>query len=316
MNKVYCIGEILIDMVSTDRVGLKNAISFDKKAGGAPANVACAIAKMNKEAHFVGQIGNDFFGEYLSEILKKYNIKTDLCYKEGNTTLAFVALDKDGERDFSFMRGCDKDFDYKKIDFSCIDNKDILHFGSATALLDGNLKKSYIKFFEYAKEKNIFISFDPNYRASLIKENMLDDFIEDCKFFIKNSDFIKMSDEEIKLIAKKDDLKDCINYIHSLGGKIIAITLGKDGTMLSYNNNIETIPSIKINQVDSTGAGDAFVGGMLSLVLDIINDNRYPTFEELKNICEFANKVGAITCTNYGAMDSIPTKDQVTNSMY
>ena len=311
MNKVYCIGEILIDMVSTNRVGLKNAISFEKKAGGAPANVACAIAKMGEDAEFMGQIGEDFFGEYLSEILEKYNIKTNLCYKKGNTTLAFVALDKDGERDFSFMRGCDKDYDYKKVDFSCIDNKDILHFGSATGLLDGNLKESYLKLFEYAKEKNIFISFDPNYRENLIKEDMIDKFIEDCRFFIKNSDFIKMSDEEIKLIAKKDDLKDCINYIHSLGGKIIAITLGKDGTLLSFNNNIETIPSIKINQIDSTGAGDAFVGTMLALILDIINKDKYPTFEELKDICLFANKVGAITCTNYGAMDSIPTKEEV-----
>ncbi|WP_250278663.1 carbohydrate kinase family protein [[Clostridium] colinum] len=311
MNKVYCIGEILIDMVSTDRVGLKNAKSFEKKAGGAPANVACAVAKMGKEAEFMGQIGNDFFGEYLYSILEKYNIKTNLCYKEGNTTLAFVALDKDGERDFSFMRGCDKDYCYKKIDFSCIDNKDILHFGSATGLLDGNLKETYIKLFEYAKEKNIFISFDPNYRENLIKNNMLDKFIEDCKFFIKNSDFIKMSDEEIKLIAKKDDLESCINYIHSLGGKIIAITLGKNGTLLSFNNNIDTIPSIKINQIDSTGAGDAFVGSMLALILDIINQDKYPTFEQLKDICLFSNKVGAITCTNYGAMDSIPTKEQV-----
>ena len=311
MNKVYCIGEILIDMVSTDRIGLKNALSFEKKAGGAPANVCCAVSKMEKETEFIGQIGKDFFGDYLSDILEKYNIKTNLCYKEGNTTLAFVALDKNGERDFSFIRGCDKDFDYKKIDFNCIDNKDILHFGSATGLLDGNLKESYIKLFEYAKEKNIFISFDPNYRENLITEDIKDKFIEDCKYFIKDSDFIKMSDEEIKLISKKEDLKESIAYIHSLGGKIIAVTLGKNGTMLSFNKNIETIPSIKINQIDSTGAGDAFVGSMLALILEIIQQNRYPKYEELKEICLFANKVGAITCTNYGAMDSIPTKKEI-----
>nr|WP_317359285.1 carbohydrate kinase [uncultured Tyzzerella sp.] len=311
MNKIYCIGEILIDMVSKENVGLKNAISFDKKAGGAPANVACAIAKMGKYAEFMGQIGEDFFGDYLSDILEKYNIKTNLCYKSGNTTLAFVSLDKDGERDFSFMRGCDKDYDYKKIDFSCIDNKDILHFGSATGLLDGNLKETYIKLFEYAKQNNIFISFDPNYRENLIKENMLHKFIEDCKYFIKNSDFIKMSEEEIKLICKKDNLEECIKDIHLLGGKILAITLGKNGTLISFDNKIETIPSIKINQIDSTGAGDAFVGSMLSLILDIIQQNKYPTFEDLKQICLFSNKVGAITCTNYGAMDSIPTKEQI-----
>lgn len=316
MNKIYCIGEVLIDMVSKEKIGLKNAISFEKKAGGAPANVACAISKMDKCVEFMGQIGDDFFGEYLCDILKKYNINTSLCYKGGNTTLAFVSLDKNGERDFSFIRGCDKDYDYKKIDFSCIDEKDILHFGSATGLLDGNLKESYIKLFEYAKQKNIFISFDPNYRENLIKENMIESFIQNCKFFIKNSDFIKMSDEEIKLICGKDDLQQCIEEIHSLGGKILAITLGKDGTLISFDKKEEIIPSIKINQVDSTGAGDAFVGSMLALMLDIIKNDKYPTFNDIKEICKFSNKVGAITCTNYGAMDSIPTKKEVLEYKY
>ena len=311
MNKVYCIGELLIDMVSTSKNGLKNATSFEKKAGGAPANVACAISKMGKEAQFMGQIGEDFFGEYLLEVLQKYNIGTNLCYKGGNTTLAFVCLDENGERDFSFMQGCDKDYDYKKIDFSCIDNKDIIHFGSATGFLEGNLKETYIKLFEYAKSKNIFISFDPNYRKNLIKENMLTQFIDDCKFFIKNSSFVKMSDEELKIISGKNDLKDGINYIHSLGSKIVTITLGKEGTLLSFNNHIETIPSIKINQIDSTGAGDAFVGSMLALILETIQNNEQLNFDTLKNICKFSNKVGAITCTNYGAMDSIPTKKQI-----
>ena len=99
--------------------------------------------------------------------------------------------------------------------------------------------------------------------------------------------------------------------ILSLGSKIVTITLGKEGTLLSFNNHIETIPSIKINQIDSTGAGDAFVGSMLALILETIQNNEQLNFDTLKNICKFSNKVGAITCTNYGAMDSIPTKKQI-----
>lgn len=311
--KIYCIGEVLIDFVSKEKQGLKNALSFEKKAGGAPANVACTIVKMGKQAEFMGKIGADFFGEYLSDILRHYKIKTTLCQYGGNTTLAFVALDEDGERNFSFNRGSDESYDYTKIDLTKITSKDILHFGSATALLGGKLKESYFKIFEYAKQNGIFISFDPNYRENLISKDILNQYIEECKTFIRNSNFIKMSDEEAKIITQEEDLKKSVDTLHKLGAKIVTITLGKDGTILSFKDNYEIIPSIKINQVDSTGAGDAFVGSMLSLMIEEINSGNDLSFEKIKEICIFSNKVGAITCTNYGAMNSIPTKKELGN---
>lgn len=309
MSKIYCIGELLIDMVCIDGKGLKNGDKFEKKAGGAPANVACTISKMGKRASFIGQIGKDYFGEYLGEVLDEYSIDKSLCTYGGNTTIALVGIDESGERNFNFIRACDGDYKYNNIISNYFTNEDILHFGSATAFLGGELKETYFKLLDLAIRSNMFISFDPNYRDSLISEELLQQFVENCIHFISKSDFVKMSEEEVLLITKESNIELAIKKIHSLGAKIVTVTLGSKGTILSYNNEISIVNSIKINQVDSTGAGDSFVGAMLSFISELKHRNY--SYYELKKICKKANIVGAITCTKYGAMDSIPNLEEV-----
>ena len=270
MNKVFCIGELLIDFIGKDiGTGLKSGVNFEKKAGGAPANVSAAVCKLGGEAYFLGQVGDDSFGRFLVDMLKSLDINTEMTKMDGYTTLAFVAIDENGERDFEFHRGSDGKYSFDNIDLEKINNNDIIHFGSATGFLDGELKNTYFKLLEHAKENNIFISFDPNYRDMLIQD--LDKFVEDCKSFIKYADFIKVSDEEIKLITKEDDIKEGVKKLHEFGAKFVAVTLGAEGTLISDGNNVEVIPSIKIKQVDSTGAGDAFVGGVLKRISEIEN---------------------------------------------
>ena len=310
-NKVFCIGELLIDFIGMDlNKGLINGVNFEKKAGGAPANVAAAVCKLGGEASFLGQVGDDSFGKYLIKVLEDVNINVDMTKIEGNTTLAFVAIDENGERDFEFNRGCDGDYSYSNIDLNKINSGDIIHFGSATGFLEGELKDTYYKLFEYAKENSIFISFDPNYRDALISNDKLEQFISDCKVFIKDADFIKLSDEEIKLITKEETIENGVIKLHEMGAKVVAVTLGSRGTLLSINSQMNIVPSIKIKQVDSTGAGDAFVGAVLKQVA-AIEDKGLISRDKWNEIIEFANKVGAITCTNYGAITSIPTNKEL-----
>lgn len=309
-NKVFCIGELLIDMVCVDNKGLKNGEKFEKKAGGAPANVAASICKLGGKSYFLGQVGDDFFGTYLVEMLDSLKINTDMIAKAGSTTLALVGIDAKGERNFDFLRGSDGDYSFDKIDTSKIRPSDIIHFGSATGFLDGELKKTYFSLLEYAKKNDIYVSFDPNYRDVLIKDYMLKEFVDDCFEFLKACDFTKLSDEELTLLTKEKDLEDGVKKIHELGVKVVAITLGSNGTYLSVQGKSSIIPSIKIKQVDSTGAGDSFVGAVLKKVSEMKDKNNI-TFEEWENIITFANKVGAITCTNYGAIASMPTLDEI-----
>ncbi|NFO47837.1 carbohydrate kinase [Clostridium botulinum] len=305
-SNIFCIGELLIDMVCVDNKGLKYGEKFEKKAGGAPANVAASISKLEGNAYFLGQVGSDFFGKYLVELLKELNINTDMTVEKGSTTIALVGIDENGERNFDFLRGSDGEYSFDNIDISKISESDIIHFGSATGFLDGELKNTYYKLLEYAKSKNIYISFDPNYRDALITDDKLDLFVKDCIEFLKKSDFTKLSDEELILITKEEDLETGVKKLHELGVKVVTITLGSKGTYLSVLGQNEVIPSIKIKQVDSTGAGDSFVGAVLKQIAEV-EDKKNIGFEEWKNIITFANKVGAITCTNYGAIASMPT---------
>ncbi len=309
-SNIFCIGELLIDMVCVDNKGLKDGEKFEKKAGGAPANVAASISKLEGNAYFLGQVGNDFFGKHLVGLLKDLKINTEMTVEEGSTTIALVGIDENGERNFDFLRGSDGAYSFDNINLSKINNSDIIHFGSATGFLEGELKNTYFKLLDYAKSNNIYVSFDPNYRDALITPDKLDGFVEDCIKFLKESDFTKLSDEELTLITKEKDIEAGVNKLHELGVKIVTITLGSKGTYLSVNGQNEVIPSIKIKQVDSTGAGDAFVGAVLKQVAEI-DDKQNISFEEWKNIISFANKVGAITCTNYGAIASMPTLSEI-----
>ena len=309
-NSIFCIGELLIDMVCVDNKGLKNGEKFEKKAGGAPANVAASICKLDGKAYFLGQVGADFFGKYLLELLRDLKINTEMAVAEGSTTMALVGIDENGERNFDFLRGSDGEYSFGNVDLSKISNSDIIHFGSATGFLDGELKKTYFKLLEHAKNNNIYVSFDPNYRDALITNDKLEAFVEDSITFLKKCDFAKLSDEELFLLTNEKDITSGVKKLHELGVKVVTITLGVNGTYISVNGENEIVPSIKIKQVDSTGAGDAFVGAVLKQLADI-EDKRSIGFEQWKSIVAFANKVGAITCTNYGAIASMPTLAEI-----
>ncbi|MDU4937675.1 MAG: carbohydrate kinase [Clostridium sp.] len=306
MSNIYCIGELLIDMICIDNKGLKNGELFEKKPGGAPANVSVAISKLGGSPYFLGQVGDDFFGEFLLDLLNELNVDTSMTCIGGNTTTAFVGIDKKGERNFTFLRGSDGEYKYSSINTSYFSKNDIIHFGSATAFLDSNLKETYFKLLDYAKQNNIYVSFDPNYRENLIRDNDLEQFIDDCKVFLRNSDFVKVSLEELFLITSEKTVEGALEILHNLGVQVITVTLGEKGTLLSVNGVNKIVQTIKINQIDSTGAGDAFVGAVLTQLSNIENRNDI-SFDKWEEIVRFANKVGAITCTNYGGISAIPT---------
>ncbi|WP_318310782.1 carbohydrate kinase family protein [Flagellimonas crocea] len=312
MKKVYCIGEVLIDFVA-ERQGsdLSKANEFTKKAGGAPANVACAIAKLGGNGIFIGCVGDDPFGKFLLETLKNEGVDVSLVQLSHTfTTLAFVSLSEDGERDFVFSRGADKELTYNP-DLRKNLGGNILHLGAATALLGGPLEKTYSKYLFDGLTKEMFICFDPNYRSDLWKEDE-ETFIKKCMPYVQKSHLCKFSQEEAQLISGKEDLHEACDALHKVGTKIITVTLGKEGTLLSMNGNKKVIPSVKVNPVDTTGAGDAFIGCLLYQISDL--GNFEPVFEDfslLEKMVATANKAGAITTTNYGAIVALPTKDQL-----
>lgn len=312
MKTIFCIGELLIDFVAEKQGNdLSKANVFTKKPGGAPANVACAIAKLGGNSKFIGCVGKDPFGTFLLEALADNAVDISLAQRSKTfTTLAFVSLAEDGERDFVFSRGADKKLIYDsavKKDFK----GNILHLGAATALLGGNLEDSYHRYFFDALTHDTFISFDPNFRGDLWKGEE-EAFIKKCTPFIEKSHLCKFSLEEAQLLSGKSDVHECCDFLHAIGTKLITITLGSEGTLVSTESTKQTIPSITVTPVDTTGAGDAFIGCLLQQIAAL--DNPYQVlgnFEQLTKMVANANKAGAITTTGYGAIPSLPTYDQV-----
>ncbi|MGW9684376.1 carbohydrate kinase family protein [Flagellimonas sp. 2504JD1-5] len=312
MKKVFCVGELLIDFVAEKQGSdLSKAITFTKKAGGAPANVACAISKLGGASFFIGSVGNDPFGQFLLNVLKAQRVDVSMAQTSDTfTTLAFVSLAEDGERDFVFNRGADRELTYDpalRKNFK----GNLMHLGAATALLGGDLEKTYGKYLFDALTKEMFISFDPNFRQDLWKGNE-QQFIKKCMPFVEKSHLCKFSLEEAQILSGKQDVHEACETLHDIGAQIITVTLGKEGTLLSLDGLKTMVPSISVKPVDTTGAGDAFIGCLLYQIANLDNfDQVLENHDLLVKMVEKANKAGAITTTNYGAIVALPTKSEL-----
>ncbi len=312
MARVFCIGELLIDFVAEKQGSdLSKALQFTKKAGGAPANVACAIAKLGGKSSFIGCVGKDPFGTFLLHTLKEENVDISKAQRSRTfTTLAFVSLAEDGERDFVFSRGADKELKYDSAirkDFS----QNMLHFGAATAMLGGALEEAYGHYLFDGLTKESFISFDPNYRADLWQDNERQ-FIKKCIPFVGKSHLCKFSLEEAQLLSGKENVAEACEALHDLGAGIITVTLGKEGTYVSTKKIQKTVPSIKVKPLDTTGAGDAFIGCLLYQISQLRDYNAIlEDSETLLQMVALANKAGALTTTAYGAIVALPNLKQL-----
>ena len=306
-DKVLCIGEALIDMICTDKgKSLSTGNNFLKKPGGAPTNVAAAIAALGGTVELAAKVGNDPFGKQLIQVMEDFGVSTKWMLQDNDhfTTLAFVSLMEDGERDFYFNRGADGELNRHEVEDINLDEFSIIHFGSATAFLNGPLQIAYQGLMQKALLNDIFISFDPNYRHLLFKNNE-QSFIDQSWNFLSCCNFFKVSDEEALLITGASTLTDAANIFLEKTKAVFAITLGKEGTLLGFNHQTHIVPSIAVKPVDTTGAGDAFVGATLyQLSKKSVTDFQSLSFNDWKKIITNANKAGARTCEYLGAMEA------------
>jgi len=301
---VICIGEALIDMICTDKgSSLSDGQHFLKKPGGAPTNVAAAIGALGGEVLLSAKVGNDPFGRQLISVMQDFNVDTKHVHLDTNsfTTFAFVSLMLDGERDFVFNRGADAALTEAEVAAIDLASANIVHFGSATAFLEGPLNAAYYSLKDRAKKDGKIISFDPNYRHLLFGDKT-PTFIKQSLLFLKEADFTKLSDEEAMLITETETLEEATEALLDICKGVFAITLGKEGTLLGLAGKTYIIPSIAIKPVDTTGAGDAFVGAVLYQLDGLkIQDLDFAAW---KKIVENANKAGARTCEYLGAMEA------------
>ncbi|WOO88043.1 carbohydrate kinase [Mollicutes bacterium LVI A0039] len=301
MKKILCPGEALIDLFGVEGKPLVDTIKFEKKAGGAPANAAGAMAKFGVASYFAGSVGNDPYGHFLKREMDKYHIDTTYLQllDQHFTSFAHVSIDETGERDFIFNRGADAQFTLQDIDLEKFDG---FHFASATAFLGNHLNEAYDQILEYASNHNKFISFDANYRDALFGSNQ-EVFIQKCKMYIEKAHLIKLSEEELLLISGITDVTEAGTSLSLTTAGYIVVTLGSEGSILFYNGKHVHIPTIKVDKViDTTGAGDAFIGCLVAQAINVTQLN----CETLIPLIATASKVGALTTAKIGALESIP----------
>jgi fructokinase len=307
MSKILCIGEALIDMICTDKgKPLSDGENFLKKPGGAPTNVAAAIAALGGEVELAAKVGTDPFGKHLIDVMQSFGVSTKFVFQDPAffTTFAFVSLMENGERDFYFNRGADGQLNSEEIDRINLDEISIVHFGSATGFLPGPLQEAYLSLMQKSLQRNILISFDPNYRQ-LLFQNDKQSFIDQSKHFLNNCHFFKVSDEEALMLTGKETVEEAAADFLKNTKAVFAITIGKEGTLLGIDGKTEIVPSIQIKPVDTTGAGDAFVGAVLyQLNKKSFADIKAMQLPEWKEIILNANKAGARTCEYMGAMEA------------
>lgn len=305
--KILCIGEALIDMICTNKgMTLAEGSDFLKKTGGAPTNVAAAIAALGGEVELAAKVGKDPFGKQLIQTMESFGVGTHAMLEDPHhfTTFAFVSLMHDGERDFVFNRGADGQLSIDDVDAINLNNVGIIHFGSATGFLPGPLQAAYLHLLQKALHHKIYISFDPNYRHLLFPNNT-DSFVSQSWHFLRNCNFFKVSDEEAMLLTNTSTLEAATAFLLKETSGVFAITLGKDGTLLGLNEKQYIIESIPVKPVDTTGAGDAFVGAVL-YQLSHLNGTTIQqlSLDEWNKIILNANKAGARTCEYMGAMEA------------
>lgn len=310
MNKVYAVGEALIDFTAGQTDSPENVNVFYKNAGGAPANVAVCVAKLGGKSAVITKLGNDMFGKFLKNTLDKEGVDTNYVYftDEANTALAFVSLDKSGERSFSFYRKPSADMLLSKDDVKNItfDKTDVLHFGSVD-LIDAPVKKAHDALIKQARKDGAIISFDPNLRYSLWKDRK--SLLDTVKEYIPLADIVKVSDEELSDITGIEIEKTAVKTMFCGKVKLVIVTKGSKGAT-AYTQNAEVFaPSVKVEKpVDTTGAGDSFMGATL---YQLIKNGCDFSAEELKKILVYSNKTAGYVVGGQGAIQSMPTGEQI-----
>ncbi len=303
---VVALGELLIDFVALESgVTVGEASGFQKAPGGAPANVAVAVARLGHEARFMGQVGSDPFGAYLRGVLADEGVdvrgltETD----EARTMLAFVSnASETGERSFMFYRhpSADMLMSPDTIVLDVLDDARVFHFGSIT-LITEPARSACLAAADAAREKGLLISYDPNLRLPLWPDE--DTARLGMRLGLDYATVLKVSKEELEFLTGGQD----VTPLWRDAMRLILVTDGENGAKAyPREGDPVTVPGFKVKPVDTTGAGDAFVAGVLVGILE--NDTTFTQPDVLRQILTLGNACGALATTQRGAIPALPTR--------
>ena len=310
MIDITTIGEILIDLTQSGKTE-QGIPKFDANPGGAPANLAVAAARLGARTAFIGRVGKDSFGTFLKRCLRENGVDVSglSVDPQARTTLAVVALDEKGERTFSFYRdpSADVALSWAHVPQALLQDTKVLHFGSVSLTAEP-ARTATLKAAEMAHARGVLVSYDPNYRSSLWPEEGT--AIEQMRTPLPLVDILKVSDEELPLLAGTADLVEGSLRLQQKGPRLVLVTLGANGAFYRFGAHTGHVPGVPCVVGDTNGSGDTFFGAALSRLVKL-NGLDELTVPVLERILAFANKAASITTSRHGAIPAMPTLAEV-----
>lgn len=308
------IGEILIDFAP---YGDKSARAFQQNPGGAPANVAAVLSKLGCQTAFVGKIGNDPFGQSCKEALETVHVCTDYMpvSDEHPTTLAFVCLDEHGNREFSFYRDNTADVNLNEDDITKIADlkTTFFHFGSVSLTAEPS-KTAVINAVKQAKANGALISYDPNLRLPLWKSPQ--QAKEVILSTLHYADILKISEEEAEFLFGLTDCEEACKLIsETYDIDFVIITRGAKGCLAMVQDKVYPSYAYDLKTIDTTGAGDSFLAGVLYHLIHSQKGIDDMTADEINEMFDFANATGSLVTTKKGAIPAVPSLEEIKKCM-
>lgn len=312
MAEIVSMGELLIDFTPVGETE-DGRLLFARNPGGAPANVAVQAYRAGVSAGFLGRVGKDMFGDFLVGTLKDCGVDISGLSQDPDyaTTLAFVQLSPEGDRDFSFYRnpGADTRLSFEDTDLSLIDQCKLLCFGSL--LMTAEPSRSAVEeLVEYARKQGKITAYDPNWRPPLWKGRE-EEGVERMKSLVSKADIMKISGEELELITGKESIEEGAWALLEQGVSLVVVTLGAHGCK-AFAPGISVAKETYDTQVkDTTGSGDSFFGALLAKVVQSGKRPSQLSPEELGDFLDFANAAGSTCATKTGAIPALPDVEAI-----
>ena len=303
MNKVWVTGDAVVDLIPDGET------RYLKCPGGAPANVAVAISRLGGDTAFLGRVGQDPLGRFMKQTLTDEKVNTDdmLLDEAQRTSTVIVDLDDDGERSFTFMVKPSADQFFSIEDIPTFTSRQWMH-SCSIALANEPSRSATLEAMQRLKSVGGFISFDPNLREEVWAEpSQIKEVVMSA---VELADVVKFSEEELTFLTGTETLDSALDELNVAPNKLIIVTLGARGALAVYNGERRVIEGTKVDQVvDTTGAGDAFVGGLLA---KLSQSDDWCSWSQVEAAVYWGNACGALATTQKGAMTALPSLQQLT----
>jgi fructokinase len=316
MGKIVTLGEVVAD-VYRERAPSDVELPFTARPGGAPANVAVAAARLGVESAFVGRLGDDLFGDFILHALEASGVDTSGTLRDPpptRTTLAFVEVSEDGDREFTFYRSvpaADEHLAAEDIRRESLSGASFANFGSIPLIKDP-VRSATHRFAELANEMDVAVAFDVNLRPHLW--HSLDAFREAVDPILDLSTVVKLSEDELSPVLGIDDPGEAADRLLDRGASLVLVSMGGEGAFYATRTFRDEAPPFPIDEVvDATGAGDAFLAGALA---HLSESPGWPDHEpSVREAVRRGTAAGALACTQFGAIKGLPTSEELERFM-